>query len=88
MGLNYKIVWRKIGARTIPIKESLKGAPSELQKIMHKQRAMQSLKVATSEIDPVMHGMFYKVAKRDSKIAGEKIAMRISRLAKIARRIK
>lgn len=87
MSQSFKTIFKRIGGRVVPIRESLNGAPSELQKVMHARRAREYLKEPT-QIGDKYGAMFVKKSLRDSKIVGEKIGMRIARLAKLASKIR
>jgi hypothetical protein len=80
----FKTVFKRIGGRVIPIRESLSGAPSELQKVMHVKRAREFLTKEATQVGDRYSAVFYRNAVRDSKIVGQKIGMRIAKLARIA----
>jgi hypothetical protein len=76
-----KTVFRRIGGRIIPIRVASTGIPSEIQKIVHIQKARAF--AASSKTFDEISGVFYAVAKRQAKETGAKIARRIARLRRL-----
>lgn len=84
----YKTVFRNIRGRIIPIRESLKERPSELQKVVHVQKAREALKFlgsAADFVDRKLTGAFYRSAVAHSKNAGKQISKRMARLKKMGK---
>jgi len=82
----FKTIFKRINGRVIPMRISLSGAPDEIQKMIHKQKAMQALRTAPTEAHQLgrkLTGAFYKSSKMNSKAAGVAIAKRISKLKKL-----
>lgn len=71
-------VFRRIGGRIVPIRKAVKaGEPDEIQKVVHVRRARKYLK----EDSPDKLGTaFWRTARKESKIAGDKIGRRIAKL--------
>lgn len=83
----FKTIFIRRRGRVIPIRVSNKGAPDELQKVVHKARANKSLRqtpTPDSAAGRKMQGVFFKIAKRQSKETGEKIARRLNKIKKKA----
>jgi hypothetical protein len=83
----FKTVFKHIRGRVVPVRVSMMGAPDEWQKVNHAVRARQYMAKEATQVGDAYGKMFVKKSLKDSKIVGEKIGMRIAKLAKLARRL-
>lgn len=83
MSAAFKTIFKRIGGKIIPIRQSLMGHPDEIQKIMHIQRARAALRNTPSiKIDGKMFGTFFRISRQQSVKAGATIGRRIFKLVK------
>lgn len=81
----FKYVFRKIRGKIIPVKVSLNNAPDDLEKIEHIRKAKKALDTITKKSgknDKMFKGVFYNLAKKQSKKTGQDIARRIAKMKK------